>query len=261
MSLLLEFHSDKIELHTPTSTSQQFQSAYFFCKEWLSGQQRFLVKTSGSTGNPKSILLTRGQLEVSARNLGNYIGYQPHDEMHVVINANSIGGLMQIVRAMCYHMNVYVYEPSVDVVESIAIEEGKRAHISLVSPMLDYVVKSNKKLLNSFTTILVGGSKLGEMDFSGINAHIYETYGMTETASNVALKDLNKGETTFKLLPHWNLKLHNDNCLALFHPAITFDWINTNDMVAFEEDMSFKILGRSDFVINSGWDRPLSARW
>ncbi|MCZ6819325.1 MAG: acyl-CoA synthetase, partial [Calditrichaeota bacterium] len=37
-----------------------------FCGRWLSGEEAFSVKTSGSTGPPKVIQLSRGQMKLSA---------------------------------------------------------------------------------------------------------------------------------------------------------------------------------------------------
>ena len=41
-----------------------------FAQQWLSGQETFTVQTSGSTGAPKPILLTRTQMVTSARLTG-----------------------------------------------------------------------------------------------------------------------------------------------------------------------------------------------
>ena len=41
-------------------------AALDFCQRWLAGQEEFIVQTSGSTGAPKPITLTRQQMESSA---------------------------------------------------------------------------------------------------------------------------------------------------------------------------------------------------
>ena len=42
------------------------QSTLTFCQQWLNGQETFSLETSGSTGDPKIIEITRKQMASSA---------------------------------------------------------------------------------------------------------------------------------------------------------------------------------------------------
>jgi len=50
-----------------------------FCQHWLSGQETFTLQTSGSTGQPKTILLTRAQMVTSAHWTAQALGLAPGD--------------------------------------------------------------------------------------------------------------------------------------------------------------------------------------
>jgi O-succinylbenzoic acid--CoA ligase len=79
---------------------------------------------------------------------------------------------------------------------------------------------------------------------------IYETYGMTETITHIAAKEI--GEKAFTILPE--VKIHQDNrkCLVIDAPKISSETIVTNDIVELVNENQFIFLGRIDNVINSG---------
>ena len=82
---------------------------------------------------------------------------------------------------------------------------------------------------------------------------VYETYGMTETLSHIALKNIYPFEDDyFNLLPNVEIRTDDRGCLQIYAPKITDGWINTNDVVELSGDKKFRFLGRADHVINSG---------
>jgi O-succinylbenzoic acid--CoA ligase len=83
---------------------------------------------------------------------------------------------------------------------------------------------------------------------------MYETFGMTETASHIALRRLNGTDKPecFKALPGVELSLDERGCLEIFAPHLHEEKLVTNDMVELEDKRSFRWLGRYDRVVNSG---------
>jgi O-succinylbenzoic acid--CoA ligase len=87
---------------------------------------------------------------------------------------------------------------------------------------------------------------------------IYESYGMTETASHIALKHLNGPDTEkdmavpFTALPGIMLSQDEKGCLMIQLPWDPGQTIHTNDIVSLTDSDQFYWLGRSDNVINSG---------
>jgi O-succinylbenzoic acid--CoA ligase len=105
--------------------------------------------------------------------------------------------------------------------------------------------------------IIVGGghvnSKLEELA-ANIPATMYETYGMTETASHIALRCFNgtKKSEYFRVLD--DVKIHQDhrNCLVIKAAHLHEKEIITNDSVEMNGSSEFRWLGRADSVINTG---------
>ncbi|MGB6150784.1 MAG: hypothetical protein WBG48_02230, partial [Pricia sp.] len=98
---------------------------------------------------------------------------------------------------------------------------------------------------------------------------VYETYGMTETITHIALKNLsvelsgNAGQGTgavegrdeashFTALPGVSLSTDHRNCLVIDAPEIAGSPVVTNDVVDLISKTQFQWLGRYDNVINSG---------
>ena len=83
-----------------------------------------------------------------------------------------------------------------------------------------------------------------------LKTKIYETYGMTETITHIAAKEV--GEKAFTILPE--VKIHQDNrkCLVIDVPKLSSETIVTNDIVELVNENQFIFLGRIDNVINSG---------
>ena len=73
---------------------------------------------------------------------------------------------------------------------------------------------------------------------------------MTETLSHIALRNL-KTESYFKLLPNNEIALSQENTLKIKNTITKNQWLQTNDLVEITDD-GFWVLGRIDFVINSG---------
>jgi O-succinylbenzoic acid--CoA ligase len=84
----------------------------------------------------------------------------------------------------------------------------------------------------------------------------YETYGMTETVTHVAVRQLQSkvadGESYFKALEHVNFEQDDRQCLIIHAPKLAEFAVVTNDIVDLKSQTSFNLLGRFDNVVNSG---------
>src|SRR5688572_18337353 len=78
------------------------------CRDWLNGVQEFSIQTSGSTGAPKVITLSRQQLEASATASIKALKMQPNNRALVVLNTETIGGLMLLVRGLISKLHLTI---------------------------------------------------------------------------------------------------------------------------------------------------------
>nr|MBC8467501.1 hypothetical protein [Candidatus Neomarinimicrobiota bacterium] len=86
------------------------------------------------------------------------------------------------------------------------------------------------------------------------NTQVFETYGMTETLTHVAIKPLNGPSKSdlFHALDGIHFELDARECLVIHAPMLNPGSIVTNDIVELIDEISFRWLGRYDNIINSG---------
>jgi O-succinylbenzoic acid--CoA ligase len=113
------------------------------------------------------------------------------------------------------------------------------------------------KLLDQMKGILVGGAPINpelSQQIKGLKVPVYHTYGMTETASHVALKRLNGPEPDlyFKAAPAVQLGQDERGCLTIKGKVTNQQLLITNDLVNLVSAHEFEWLGRIDNTLNSG---------
>ncbi|MER2598109.1 MAG: AMP-binding protein [Caldilineales bacterium] len=241
--------------------SDNQRAALHFCAAWLRGDATFTVHTSGSTGAPKPISLTRGQMETSARATAAALGLQAGMTALVCLPVRYIAGQMMLVRGLTLGLAMHLAEPDRDPLA------GWPAHspldfTALVPLQLATALDSLNDYANILTpqcTILVGGAALSaelEQRVQDSAAPVYHTYGMTETATHIALRRLNGplASAWFQPLPGVEIAADARGCLRVRGAMTRSAWVQTNDVVEFDAPpaAAFRFLGRWDNVINSG---------
>jgi O-succinylbenzoic acid--CoA ligase len=229
------------------------------CRDWLNGVQEFSIQTSGSTGAPKVITLSRQQLEASATASIKALKMQSHDRALVVLNTETIGGLMLLVRGFMAKMHLTIIEPTSN---PIAVLPPDRSfeYASFVPLQLQEMLLFSQEtipFLNQMKGILVGGAPVSEkllQQIQLIETPVYHTYGMTETVSHFALKRLNGTEASpyFKTMPGIEIGIDERGCLTIIGEVTKAEKITTNDVINLIDSETFEWLGRADFIINSG---------
>lgn len=224
-----------------------------FLLDWLDDKDYVIVKTSGSTGKPKKIKIKKQSMVNSAIATGDFFNLKPGDKVLHCLPSNFIAGKMMIVRAIVLGLELDMVEPAA----LPLIDYEKDYKFSAFTPMQ---LKNFAKYLKSIKTVIVGGGRVSKSIIELIKdkkPNIYETYGMTETVSHIAVKKLNnfsglQEETFFRTLPEILVSKDERGCLVIEAPKLSDKKIVTNDLVDVKSDSSFKWLGRFDNVINSG---------
>jgi O-succinylbenzoic acid--CoA ligase len=230
-----------------------------FAQAWLSGQETFRVHTSGSTGQPKAIPLTREQMVTSANLTCRALGIEPGDRAFVCVSVEFIAGMMMLVRGFEMGLHMTIVDP---VSRPLAALPAKsRFELTAMVPLqLHETLQADadeRAILNAMKGILIGGAPVSmalAQRLQQIEAPMYHTYGMTETVSHIALKRLNGPERSDRFIPFEGVELGLDarGCLRIVSALTRGETLQTNDLAALYPDGSFRWLGRLDNVINSG---------
>ena len=223
-----------------------------FLSDWLNDKDYLVVNTSGSTGQPKSIKLKKQAMVNSAIATGDFFGLQPGDTALHCLPSHYIAGKMMFVRALVLGLELDFTEPS-----SQPIFDYER-HYDFCA-MVPFQLKHTINYVENIKTIIVGGSMVTKPlmeKMENAPSRFFETYGMTETVTHVAVRQLQskagKGEQYFKALPNVKFNKDDRNCLIIHAPRLVKEALVTNDIVDLKSETSFKLLGRYDNVINSG---------
>lgn len=225
-----------------------------FIHQWLGGQNEFECQTSGSTGTPKKILITRSQMETSARLTLETLGIGVGGTAWVCLPTRFIGGKMMLVRALVNKMQIHCSEPTTLPVFHTGTTITLSAMVPLQADAL--LAQGSADILNRIENLLIGGAPLStsleERLAAEVSGNVYSTYGMTETISHIALRKLKPGgEGYFQTLRSIFIRTNQNGCLCIKAPWLP-DEVITNDMVRLITTDTFEWLGRADHVINSG---------
>lgn len=229
------------------------RNTQLFVKDWLNDQQSFLLQTSGSTGKPKSISIQRSQMLASANATIQYLNIQPGSSALLCMNPDMIGGRMMLVRAIVGNWNLHILPPSSNPVIDVDIDFTAMVPLQVES-LLE--TKAGIDFLNRIDQLIIGGAAINERlqeTLQGLRTKAYQTFGMTETVSHIALKKLNGPDKSdeYQVIGNNEVTLNNSGKLCIRGTVTNDEWVETNDLVDITET-GFKWLGRADLVVNSG---------
>jgi len=223
-----------------------------FLLDWLNNKDHLFVTTSGSTSKPKEIKLMKQAMVNSAIATGNFFGLEPGDKALHCLPSHFIAGKMMFVRALVLGLEIDFVEPSAQ-----PIFDYKKTYDFCA--MIPLQLKHTIGYIHNIKTIIVGGSKVTKPLLQKIKEckpKFYETYGMTETITHVAVRSLqsksSNRESFFNALENVTFEQDNRSCLIINAPKLVEDALVTNDIVDLKSETSFELLGRFDNVVNSG---------
>lgn len=217
-----------------------------FLLDWFDNKNYIEMETSGTTGPPKTISVSKQAMVDSALATGDFFDLQPGNRALQCLPVKYVAGKMMLVRAMILGLDLEFVAPSSHPMRNNDIEYDFVAMVPLQAQNSISELKRVKKMI-------VGGAAINkalEKQLLKLPTEVYETYGMTETITHIAARKL--GEKAFTVLPNVTISYDDRNCLVIHAPRISPDVIVTNDIVELVNENQFIFLGRMDNVINSG---------
>ncbi|MAJ32168.1 MAG: O-succinylbenzoic acid--CoA ligase [Flavobacteriaceae bacterium] len=223
--------------------------------KWFDNELDFKVQTSGSTGNPKFISLTKSNMRKSASLTISTFGLHSSDTLWLCLPLSSIAGIMMLIRSIVLNSDLVVSRPKANPYSDIP--KGVNIDFSAITP---YQAKKSIEQLKAIPKIIIGGAPISrdleEALLEGINEtnnELYQTYGMTETITHVAIRKLNyQGDKYFQALDGISFSTDKRSCLRIKAEHLGNSLFQTNDIVQLSDNTSFEYVGRYDEIINSG---------
>jgi O-succinylbenzoic acid--CoA ligase len=246
----LQQHSFKDNASFLVFIKDQFPTDYLFLKDLLGNSTTIKVSTSGSTGIPKIITILKQAMLHSAEATGFFFDLASKTTALHCLSTDYIAGKMMWVRAIHLGWHLEVVTPNSNPLLQTKADFDFAAMVPLQ-------VQNSLADLHQIKKLIIGGAAISyslEQDLKSIPTDCYQTYGMTETITHIAVKELSKftKKEYYKCLPNVNLSVDNRSCLQIKAPRLTDELVVTNDIVNLISQNEFDWLGRYDNVINSG---------
>lgn len=154
------------------------------------GATAVVMFTSGTTGRSKAVPLTWENLCGSAAVSNASLNRHGEGLWQIALPLYHVGGLQMVVRSLL-NANPFILYQRFDA-ERVLADAARRGatHISVVDKMLrDMLASSHASGVGRYECILLGGGPLNAQTLGralAMRARVYASYGMTETASQIA---------------------------------------------------------------------------
>jgi O-succinylbenzoic acid--CoA ligase len=223
-----------------------------FLIDWQDSSDTILAFTSGSTGLPKEIVLAKSAMRASAKMTGVHLGLKKGDKALLCLSPATIAGKMMLVRSFELGLKLVVSELTSNPLELI---EEQIDFVAMVPMQLDNSISFFPSKLQTIHRVIVGGGSVSDKVIEKLKRQettVYQTYGMTETVSHIAMRRIGKQTDRFyEALGSTYFTKESDQ--LVIHTSLNGNLpLVTNDIVHLEDKRHFEWRGRADFIVNSG---------
>ena len=224
-----------------------------------------ILLTSGSSGVPKGVRLTKSNWEAAASVSISRLGHGPESRWLCPLPLHHVGGLSIIFRTVAAGGAIVLAPQPADLVAWM----GRVQFASLVPTQLYRALEGRTETFTNKPVVLIGAGRsepdlLASADAAGMT--VLPTYGMTETTSQVATARLGDPERGLMPLDGVDVRIGADDRIEVRGPTVfpgyvgqaeraAGDWFTTSDRGHIEPDGALVVLGRTDRLIVTGGEK------
>ena len=220
-----------------------------------------IVTTSGSTGEPKRVRLSRRALEASATATASRLGGP--GQWLLDLPVDRVAGLQVLVRSLAAGTVPVVAAEYGSLDTAVAALDADRTYTAVVPTQLHRLAESGRlSLLRRFDAVLVGGAVMApdlRRRAADEGVRVVETYGMTETGGGCIYDALPLDGVGVRIDVDGRIHLAGPMLFDGYEgdPAATAEalvdgWFRTDDLGRLDDDGRLVVLGRVDDVVVSG---------
>jgi len=259
------FHALKqlgvVALPTPPQCTASLRAAYAAAVDLpTEAHTQLRLLTSGSTGQPSVVDLTTAQLDASVSASQSRLGCDATDRWLCCLPLHHIAGISILWRTAQAGATAVLQPDFEPRAVNRAIDDQGITMISLVPSMLKRVLddRNGRGFPDNLRVILLGGAPASSAlidECRAIQAPVALTWGMTETASQVATRmpgDLRRDPDVGLPLPGHTVSVE-DGYLVVHGPIAPSGRFVTNDRGHLDTEGRVIVVGRGHrFIISGG---------
>ncbi|MDH5491143.1 MAG: fatty acid--CoA ligase family protein, partial [Myxococcales bacterium] len=244
------------------------------------GDERTLaaLMTSGTSGAPRAVLLSRRAFEAAAEASARHLGWLPEDRWLLCMPPAHVGGLSILIRCWLADRPVVIgssfFDPEA-IVWSLIRDEVSLASMvpTMLHALLEVLERTSLSAPPRLRALLLGGAPArAELlaRASALGLPVLPTYGLTEACAQVVTAPLDRpldpggaigpvlGSTELRVR-QGEIQLRGPTLMSGYHPAdraeppLTADgWLRTRDAGALGPGGWLRVQGRLDAMILTG---------
>jgi len=233
-----------------------------FLGQWFDASPTLRFTTSGSTGRPRTFEASKEHIIHSAMLTCYLFKLHKGADCLLCLPLEFIAAKMMVVRALVGGLHLWMKEPTGFPFDN----ETRHYQFVPLVPMQVYnslQTPHERDAMEACDTLLIGGGPISptlEASLAAFKNPAFASYGMAETLSHVALRQVNGLEPSdfFTPLPGVTTSLTQEGCLVIDAPTLCDAPITTNDVATRLPEGRFRILGRLDNLILTGGKKVLA---
>jgi O-succinylbenzoic acid--CoA ligase len=206
-----------------------------------------VVHTSGTTGAPRPVELSYGNVLAQALGSAAALGLDPDERWLCPLPLSHVGGLMVLLRSAIYATTAVIGAPD-------------RADVTLASMVPTQLARLvDAPPPASLRAVLLGGAA---SDRAMLEAGwpVAPTYGLTEACSSVTIGEIGDVETSGRALPGLSVAIAPDGEILVDGPTVAGGGpLRTGDLGRLDDRGRLVVTGRKADTIVSGGENVVPA--